>query len=458
MNLISSLRLELNPAHPDVVVLVGAGGKTSVLFRLANEIASTGRRVVTTTTTRIFAAQMAQSPVHLTVNNGAVDESRLAALLDSHGQCLLVTGIEGQKAAGVESGVVDRVAAQAASLGIAAILVEADGSQRLPVKAPAPHEPVIPDSTTLLIPVLGLDSLGLKLAEPYVHRPQQLRALLGVEDAERRFTPEMAARLLVDPLGGAKRKPAGARLLPLLNKAEVAPRLAGGRLIARLLAAQAQSALIGNVGLLDRDPIRERWGSTAAVVLAAGGSRRMQQAKQLLELEGETLVVRAVRLSLESGASTVIVVTGAHAEAVHRALAPLGKAVQKRLRIVHNADWQAGQSTSVRTAVNALPPACEAAIFLPVDQPNVPVALLRRLWQIWRGGANLVAPTVEGELRGAPAIFDRRYFAQLRLLEGDRGAGPILKKESAAVATLATPAHWLQDVDTPDDWARLSTT
>jgi molybdenum cofactor cytidylyltransferase len=456
MNLIPALRLQLNPARPDVVALVGAGGKTATLFRLANEIVAAGHRVVTTTTTRIFAGQMAQSPVHLMVKDGVVDLSRLAARLDSYGQCLLVTGIEGPKAAGVNPGLVDQVAAQAGRLDIAAILVEADGSRGLPVKAPAPHEPVIPAATTLLIPLLGLEGLGVKLADPYVHRPQQLRAVLGVQDAESRFTPEMAARLLVDPLGGVRGKPSGARLLPLLNKAEAAPRLAGGRLVARLLAAQAQSSLIGNVGLTGQEPIRERWGSTAAVVLAAGESRRMQQAKQLLELGGETLVVRATRLALESGVTQVMVVTGAHAEGVRRLLAPLQEVEQGRLRLVHNADWQAGQSSSVRAAVDALPGECEAAIFLPVDQPNAPVALLRRLWQIWRRGANLVAPVVAGELRGAPAIFDQSYFPQLRLLEGDRGAGPILKRESARVATLATPAHWLQDVDTPDEWERLS--
>lgn len=70
-------------------------------------------------------------------------------------------------------------------------------------------------------------------------------------------------------------------------------------------------------------------------------------------------------------------------------------------------------------------------------------------------GADLVAPRVKDEIRGAPALFDQRYWPDLRALTGDQGGRPILKKRSAEVATVTTPAHWLQDVDTPDQWAQM---
>ena len=471
--------LRLPPDALSVVTLVGAGGKTSALFRLADEAVAGGRRVVTTTTTHIFAAQAEQAPVRLMVEPDRTDAIDLAALeekLARRGHCLIwsplnvqsagaggkptAASMTGSKRQGLPPAVVDALAARAGDLGISLIAVEGDGSRRRPVKAPAPHEPVIPACTTHLVPVAGLDGLGLPLDAPYVHRPEQARALLQEEEASTRLTPRMIGRLVVEPYRRverdapyiSQRPPAGARLIPLLNKADSAPRLAAARLIAQRLAQQDQPALIGAVGPESRTAVRERWGATTAVVLAAGESRRMGQPKQLLRWQGEPLATRAARIALESGASETIVVTGAVAEQVEAALVPVREAGRGRLRVVHNPAWQDGQSGSVRVAVEALAAACEAALFLPVDQPRLPAALLRRLWQSWRGGSDLAAVAVAGAVRGAPALFDRRYFKLLQSVQGDRGGGALLRQHAAEVTAIETPGEWLADVDTPEDW------
>ena len=459
-----------------VVTLVGAGGKTSALFRLADEAVASGRRVVTTTTTRIFASQAEQASGRLVVDpdgNGSIDWAALEAELARHGHCLLVTSLTGPKCEGLPPTVVDGLAARAHDLGISLIAVEGDGSRRRPVKAPAPHEPVIPDCTTHLVPVAGLDALGLPLSEPYVHRPERMRALLQEADASTRLTARMMGRLVVEPYvreererqwpvasgqwpvaGGrwSVRASGGARLIALLNKAENAPRLAAARLIAQRLSQQGQTTLIGAVGQESGTAIRERWGATAAIVLAAGASRRMGEPKQLLRWRGEPLVARAARSALQSGAAAAIVISGAVREQVEAALEPLRREAGGRLRVVFNAAWQEGQAGSVRAAVEALPTACEAALFLPVDQPRLPAALLRRLWQRWRGGSDLAAVAVGGAIRGAPALFDRRYFGLLKRVEGDRGGGALLRRHAADVSAIETPGHWLTDVDTPEDW------
>ena len=470
--------LRLPPDELSVVTLVGAGGKTSALFRLADEAVASGRRVVTTTTTHIFAAQAEQAPARLQVTpdkTGAIDWAALEAQLAKHGHCLIWAppsarsagasgptdpSLTGSKRQGLPPHVLDALAARAGDLGISLIAVEGDGSRRRPVKAPAPHEPVIPACTTHLVPVAGLDGLGLPLDEPYVHRPEQVRALLQEEDASTRLTPRMLGRLLVEPYGreepdaprASQRPPSGARLVPLLNKADSAPRLAAARLIAQQLAQQSQPALIGAVGPESRTAVRERWGATTAVVLAAGESRRMGEPKQLLRWQGEPLVTRAARIALDSGAAETLVVTGAVGEQVEAALAPLHEEGRGRLRVVFNRAWQDGQAGSVRAAVDALPAACEAVLFLPVDQPRLPAALLRRLWQTWRCGSDLVAVAVDGEVRGAPAVFDRRYFGLLQRVEGDRGGGALLRQHAAEVTAIEAPDEWLADVDTPEDW------
>ncbi len=479
--------LRLPPDALSIVTLVGAGGKTSALFRLADEAVGGGRRVVTTTTTHIFASQAEDAPARLEAKPGetdAIDWAALEAALARHGHCFIwsppgfrtpesagrptAASPTRSKRQGLPPEVVDALAARAGDLGISLIAIEGDGSRRRPVKAPASHEPVIPACTTHLVPVAGLDGLGLPLDEPYVHRPEQVRALLQEEDASTRLTPRMLGRLLVEPYGrgvrGAERggseppgsasRPWDARLIPLLNKADSAPRLAAARLIAQRLAQQNQPALIGAVGAGSGAAIRERWGATAAVVLAAGESRRMGRPKQLLRWQGEPLVTRAARIALESGASETVVVTGAVADQVEAALAPLREAGRGRLRVVHNPNWQDGQAGSVHAAVDALPAACEAALFLPVDQLRLPAALLRRLWQTWRGGSDLAAVAVDGAIRGAPALFDRRFFGRLRQVQGDGGGGRLLRRHAEEVSAIETPVEWLADVDTPEDWRR----
>lgn len=191
--------------------------------------------------------------------------------------------------------------------------------------------------------------------------------------------------------------------------------------------------------------------SIGAVVLAAGRSSRMGRAKQLEVVDGAPMVVRAVQTALASQADRVLLVTGAYAEAVLALVAPLQRAVGERLQVVHNAAWATGQASSVRTAVQALPPSCQAALFLPTDQPFAPVALLDDLIAAWRAGAVLAAPAVDGQPRGAPALFDRRLWPELLALEGDTGARPLLQRHRSNLITIPAMADWLRDIDTPAD-------
>lgn len=167
------------------------------------------------------------------------------------------------------------------------------------------------------------------------------------------------------------------------------------------------------------------------VVLAAGGSSRMGGPKQIVAVDGEAMVVRAARCTLQSGGADIVLVTGAFADPVTRALARLGDGPMDRLRIVHNRNWQEGQASSIRVAVEVLPAQIEAVIFMPVDQPFTPVRLLRRLQQRWREGADLVAPLVDGRTRGAPALFGRPYWPALLALHGDVGARGILHRHAS---------------------------
>ncbi len=162
----------------DVVTLTGGGGKTTVMFRLAEELTAAGLTVISTMTTKIFVGQMERAPASVLLQADGSIPDGLAGLLAEHRHVLIggKIGADREKVEGVPPGLVDELAAA----GLAdVIIVEADGSRRLPLKAPAEHEPVVPRCTTILVPLAGLDVLGQPLDAEHVHRPQLVSMLAG---------------------------------------------------------------------------------------------------------------------------------------------------------------------------------------------------------------------------------------------------------------------------------------
>ncbi|MDW8327015.1 MAG: selenium cofactor biosynthesis protein YqeC [Anaerolineales bacterium] len=225
MRLVDALQL----GRGDVVAFVGAGGKTAALSRLTQELHEAGRHVIAATTTHLALEQNTLAPIHLVwPETGA---TKVAAALCKHG-CVLITG-PADHALGKWMGL--SPAAIADLRGLAdLVLVEADGARRLPFKAPAEHEPAIPDCATVVVVIVGLDVLGQPLDAAHVHRPERAAALAGVALGET-VTAEVIARVLSHPQGGRKNAPTGTRLVALLNKAESAERLAQARRLATLV-------------------------------------------------------------------------------------------------------------------------------------------------------------------------------------------------------------------------------
>lgn len=487
MDFLTALPLRLDFTAPEVVSFVGGGGKSSALFGLANAIASAGHRVISTSTTHLGTEQAALAPAVIEVTASRLPLEQIARALSQHNHCLLVGPVVveesagpqfiGQRLKGIPLPLIDELVEKSADLGVAALLVEADGSKRRPIKAPAAYEPVVPQSTTVLISVMGLDAIGRTISETYVHRPELVRQLLreampseapnegvlATSFANRapisettRVTPAMAAHLLLHPNGGAKNLPVQARQVLLLNKADGPTELAAARLIVQNLGPTAPLCLVASLQATTHQPIRERWAPLGVAVLAAGQSSRMGRAKQLTVADGDAMVVRALRVALRSGAAQVVVVTGAYASQVTARLQAELDTDFDRVDIVHNPMWESGQASSVRCAIKRFEPFIEAAAIMPVDQPFLTPLLLKQLFQRWRQGAQLVAPTVQTQLRGAPALFDRCFWPEFETLEGDVGARVLLRRHQEIVSTIETSAIYLQDIDTPQDLARLT--
>ena len=436
----------------DNIAFIGGGGKTTAMFQLATELAST-RRVLTTTSTRIFAAQIKRSPAHVTFepDRQAVTKilPALKTAIERYGQVLLVgqTDPESGKAFGVPSDIIDTLAANG---HFDVIINEADGSRMRPFKAPAEHEPVIPASTTVVVPVVGMDVVGGLLTDEITHRAAIVSRLSQTPLGEP-ITVETVAAVLSHLQGGLKNVPTQARVIPLLNKAESPADLTTARQIAAslLTTQRIDSVAIGAVQAI-QSPIKEVHSRTAAVILAAGGSTRFGSPKQLAFWGEQTFIERAVILALAAKVDRIVVVLGAEIEQCRAVLAGLP------VEIVINERWDAGQSTSMQAGLAALPDNVGSALFMLVDLPGVRPETLEALIQRHRQTlAPIVWPEFE-ERRGNPVLFDRTLFPELRQISGDIGGRPLLQayRDRAERVAIADPAI-LQDFDRPEDLAKI---
>jgi probable selenium-dependent hydroxylase accessory protein YqeC len=363
MRLIDALYLAGEPGTPDIIAIAGGGGKSSALFQLRRELTGAGKRVILTTSARMGMYQIEDEPARLQLDDpvAQLPLERMHELLAAHGHCLLtgptvhaVAGDErSRKAAGISPVQWAALLAATAALGVSAIVVEADGSRKLPAKAPGPHEPALPVEATYVLYVMGADAVGQLVDDQHLHRSDRMRAVLGLAaTGEFRLTPAAAARLLRHEAGGRKAIPPRAAWYAVVNKTDLPTRLPVARLMAESLVRAGERVLLTALQN-ELDPVQERMAPILAVVLAAGSASRMGRPKQILPVAGVAMVIRAVRTALQSGVAGVLLVTGAHRDAVMATLDELAPAERACIHEVFNPAWQTGQASSVRAAVNA---------------------------------------------------------------------------------------------------------
>ena len=182
-----------------------------------------------------------------------------------------------------------------------------------------------------------------------------------------------------------------------------------------------------------------------AIVLAAGGSRRLGAPKQLLMRGGETLVHRAVRLAMATHPQRLLLVVGAHAEEVREAVADL------RVDILTNDAWQEGLASSLRVAVGALSEDDASALILGCDQPALEQIHLQRLLAGAAASSSGCAATRHASARGVPAVVNAAVLGEARDLQGDRGLRGSLQRLPSDSIFLLEAVEMEFDLDTPAD-------
>lgn len=428
----------------ETIAFVGAGGKTSAMFALAKEL---DQRVVLTTTTHLGAWQAALADEHVVVEH--VEDVQSLTFTDN--KIVLVTGPTGndERLEAPDDVLLQALKSLCKRTQIT-MLIEADGAKLRNLKAPAAYEPVVPAWVEKVVVVAGLGGLGKPLNADSVHRPEFFSTI-----SKRPIGEPISVHDLVTVLGsekgGLQGIPEDSQRYLFLNQAEGYVLKAKGGRIACQLRNSYDRILIGSLHQPGQTgPVFSVHAPTAGVILAAGGSTRLGQPKQLQAWVGKPFIVQVVQNALAAGLAPLIVVTGADREQIESALRGFS------ITLVHNKDWAEGQSTSMRTGLDSLPDSIGSAIFLLSDQPHIPATLIRQLIETYSESHKSITAPMAGGQRANPVLFARETFGALRSVTGDKGGRAVFNRFE--VDWLAwVDDRILMDVDTDKDLNLLKT-
>ncbi len=202
----------------EAISLAGAGGKTTLMFRLAKELFLAGKKVVTTTTTKILEPASGET-VSLFIN---LDEEKLKQFVHKHlDEYKHITIARERLGSGKLKGVSsDLVNDLWSSNKIDYIIIETDGAAGRPVKAPREGEPVIPSSTTLVVAILGVDGVEREVNEENIFQAKRVSKMTGIPMGKK-MTDEAMAVLVTHREGIFKGAPSSARVIAFLNKVDI---------------------------------------------------------------------------------------------------------------------------------------------------------------------------------------------------------------------------------------------
>lgn len=434
LTLAQALRVDSFPC----IAFIGAGGKSTAMFQLARQLPGP---VIVTATSHLGIWQAELADRHII----AATSERIEGLEHGLSGVVLITGeIDGDRTKPIDPALLNWLHQFCGHHSIP-LLIEADGSRQKSLKAWAEHEPPIPSFVNHVVQVVGLSGIGKPLSEQYIHRPEIVSKIIGIQPGET-ITTETVIRLLTQPQAGLRNMPKDARRTVLLNQADTPDLQSMARRMTGPLLSEYNAVIIAALSETQVFAVHEQ---IAGVILAAGGSTRFGEPKQLLDWHGQPFVRAVARTALEAGLSPVIVITGANADKVESVIGDLD------VRTSHNSDWQTGQGSSIKTGVLSLERTnVGGAIFLLTDQPQVTTSIIQALVAKHAEGLQpIVAPMVI-DRRANPVLFDRSAFKDLTSIEGDVGGRAVFHKHRVEYL----PWHddrLLLDVDTPEMYRRL---
>ena len=242
-----------------IISIIGAGGKTSLMFCLAKELAESGKRVLTTTTTKIFIPDSDQSPRIITTDSveELIEKSKDCLSRFKHfsagSKHISDPGKTSRKLKGFDPEIIDQLWRAAC---FDWIIVEADGAKRKPLKATDTHEPLVPGMTTHLIHVTGLDAMGKTLDNNHVHRAKLFSNNTGLLLGEAIDEQSIATSAVLEIKKAGTVISAGFLSCAFLNKADNLKKIKQGKKIAKLIKSPDIVDMVVIASLKDKKSIQ----------------------------------------------------------------------------------------------------------------------------------------------------------------------------------------------------------
>jgi molybdenum cofactor cytidylyltransferase len=415
----------------DVVSFVGGGGKTSLMLALARELADRFK-VVVTTTTRMGSDEI----------EGLASYQETKDLANASSLSAFYSKMDGRKVLGVEPEVIDGLVDLTD-----VVLVEADGSRRLPIKVPKAHEPVLPGSTTKLVVVYGFDGLDKPLTDENCYNLDGIITTVPGIEPGIQIEPPVLRRIFLE--GGYLTHGEGKDVFAVVNKAE-AGRDRATEFARELFHTDVTRIAVASANEQWVDPVDNQGRSITAVVLAAGGSKRFGENKLLMEVDG----IPVVRKCLDSvkdagGVDKIVLVTGHQSDILLGAVGDL-----EDVQAVHNHDHDSGMASSLKKGLEASGDAGGILVVLG-DMPGITPELITRIINAYRNSCAWAIRPMVGDRPGHPVILGRELFPEVMGLEGDIGAKEVLARNKDRILTMDIDPGTQADIDTKEDYERL---
>ena len=215
---IKSLAEALAIGAREHIALVGGGGKTTLMFALAEELKRRGKRVITSTTTKVWHREALKSEKVLLLAEDSDWRNPRSEDLGGGGNLFVGRSIlDSGKVEGISPSLADEIYGDSR---FHYLVIEADGSAGHPLKAPAEHEPVIPRSVTMVVALMGLEAIGARLDKATAFRIEEVERITGLEPGSI-LAPSGLSKVFLHPAGVFKGTPEGAKRVVLLNKADL---------------------------------------------------------------------------------------------------------------------------------------------------------------------------------------------------------------------------------------------
>ena len=411
-----------------MISIVGAGGKTSLMKRLRDELVGLGLKVVVTTSTHILYEP--DEPF-----DTGEDIEKVKRIIDEHGYIVIGKKNEPSATGAVKLSSSGPEALCALKDICDVMLIEADGARMMSIKVPAEHEPVIYPWTDLVISVVSAGAIGKRI-EDVAYRPEEFAAFLGKKTSDELATEDLA---LIATSEKALRKDLEDKDYRFfLNATDDAKEHMTEiiSLIKSLNEAHGIKACCGSLQNID---------NMGAVILAAGLGKRFGGNKLLSEIDGKVMYKHVLEeMAGIFGYDGICFVTS-HAE--------IAEAVRKTgAQVVINPHPEDGISSSMRLGLAASMHS-GSCIFAVADQPMISRESIEKLIDGYTESDKMMASMInkEGDFAN-PCIFASCYYDELMEIDGDKGGKSVIKRHPDDVYKCRARSEIeLADIDTGDD-------